>query len=206
MPVRFVAELREELSKLRARPVEVEGRLRIFAPLCGRRVNTTSCLWFAGVHHEGHQPDQDRLDAPQGVPKLGVEVRHAQAEPRVRFESSRGRQHVDGWRPVWVLLGEVESAPIDPTDVRRRQVMEHVVPCQHVPLRGASDDVRDRLILDVGILPSQTSQRRFLDLSHPPGGSSGAKPPAPAPRPAGEGERGTGQGGQRPPIGEVEGA
>lgn len=49
-----------------------------------------SGLWFAGVHHEGHQPDQDRLDAPQGVPKLCARAARGR-RPRSHIRSGGGQ-------------------------------------------------------------------------------------------------------------------
>ena len=160
----LLAELGEELPELLALPVEGPAGCRQRPALLLRGVQAPCGAGLRGVQHEGHEAHQDGLDAPTGVPTLGVEVRHAETEPLVHLKPATGRDHHDRRRLQGILLGEHQLALVDPLMIRtlRRQLVDHEVPHQHV-VRGPRHDMR-RLtrLLDDGILAPEAGERRLL--------------------------------------------
>lgn len=70
------------------------------------------------LQHKGQQPREYGADGPHGVPGLGVEVAHAEAQARVGGEAAVGRDHANGWRLEGVLLGEDNLAVVVAARVR----------------------------------------------------------------------------------------
>merc|ERR1740121_3236107 len=106
-------------------------------------MNPTCGPGLCRIEHERGKADEDGLNAPSRIPTLWVEVRHTEAKPGVGLKTARRCQHVYGWGLQRILLWEHKLAPIDSAIVWSLgwQVMQHVVPYEHVLFCGAGDDV-----------------------------------------------------------------
>ena len=69
--------------------------------MLGRGLNTARRIFFRA--HERYESDNDRLDAPQRVPGLRVEVAEGRANGLVAVEASRRGMHHNGGRLHGVL-------------------------------------------------------------------------------------------------------
>ncbi|CAH0370946.1 unnamed protein product, partial [Pelagomonas calceolata] len=137
-------ELREEAAELVVADVEREAPRRELAALRGRRVDGAERRRV--LEHEAVEARQDRGYRPHGVPALRVEVAHREAEPPVRLEAARRREHEHGRRPQRVVRREAQPAVVVAAGVGRvRRGGDDVVPLQNIVLEGAGDDVRHGL-------------------------------------------------------------
>ena len=92
------------LELLISKHVELDGLLRVDFPHLIRLFDASLGDIFSA--HEGDQANDDGVDAPHGVPELGMEVAERHADFSVRLEAARSREHHDTWRLIWVLRRE----------------------------------------------------------------------------------------------------
>mmetsp|Transcript_27324 Transcript_27324/g.52013 ORF Transcript_27324/g.52013 Transcript_27324/m.52013 type:complete len:204 (+) Transcript_27324:622-1233(+) len=119
----------------RATQVPLQRLLRKALPVLGRGTHAASRRHL--LQHKGQQPREYGADGPHGVPGLGVEIAHAEAQARVGGEAAVGRDHANGWRLEGVLLGEHNLAVVVAARVRGAlRALQHVVPLQNVGGRG----------------------------------------------------------------------
>ena len=62
--------------------------------------------------HERHEPNEDGLDRPEGVPELRMEVAHGHADLAIGLKPTAGSAHNDRRWLHGVLLGELQNSVV----------------------------------------------------------------------------------------------
>mmetsp|Transcript_135157 Transcript_135157/g.376555 ORF Transcript_135157/g.376555 Transcript_135157/m.376555 type:complete len:625 (-) Transcript_135157:44-1918(-) len=131
---------------------------------------------------EGEEAHEDRLNRPSGIPALGVEVCHAQAQTLARLEAAAGRDHEDRGRRQGVLWREDDLPVVAPPMVGRLgpKGVQHEVPLQEAVLGWLHSDLRNLRPPEVlqfapqaphGLPRRRARSHRGRSGQRPPGGS-----------------------------------